>query len=107
MALRAKKYVPKERVFTGVRFDGTNSKDVAAWINKQAALIPSGVRARARGFQVEIEKEDGQKIIVRKGEYVTFDDVGWLIWSETELQIWLQSKKPAISESKSLATLNS
>ena len=107
MAIRAKKYVPKERVFTGVRFDGTNSKEVAAWINKQAALIPSTVSARARGFLIELENEDGDKRIVRKGEYVTFDDIGWLMWSEAELQNWLQPKKPAISEAKALATLNS
>lgn len=107
MALRAKKYVPKEHVFTGVLFDGTNSNEVAAWINKQSALIPSDVRARARGFQVELSKEDGQKRNVRKGEYVTFDDVGWLVWSPEELQNWLQPKKPAISEAKALATLNS
>lgn len=107
MAVRAKKYVPKERVFTGVRFDGKNSKEVAAWINKQAALIPSQVTARARGFQVEILHDDGRKRIVRKNETVTFDDVGWLVWSDEELRNWLQPKKPAISEAKALATLNS
>lgn len=107
MALRAKKYVPKVRLFTGVRFDGTNSKEVAAWINKQAAAIPSEVVARARGFQVEIVKENGEKRIVRKGQTVTFDDVGWLVWSDEELKNWLEPKKSAISEAKALETLNS
>lgn len=105
MALRKRKYVPRERLLTAVRFDGKNSKEIADWVNKEGINDPQPVTARARGFQVVLTHEDGKTMTLKKGQWLSRDEVFWAIWEDDQFKTWLVAKKPAISDKRARATL--
>lgn len=105
MTLRKRKYVPRDRLVTAVRFDGKNSKEIADWVNKEGVNDPQPVVARARGFQVVLTNADGNIMTLKKGQWLSRDEVFWAIWEDDQFKTWLVLKKPAISEAKSRAIL--
>ena len=102
---RTRKFVPRERVVEAILFNGKNSKEIAAWVNKDRPTHTTPPKATARGNHVVLTKEDGSKITVRKGEWLGLDDLVWTVITADQMRIFYQPKKPPISEKRARATL--
>lgn len=107
MALRKRKYVPRERLLTAVQFtDSVSSKEIAEWVNKEGVNDPQPVVAKAQGFRVVLTHADGQTMTLQKGQWLSRDDVFWAIWEPEQFRTWLKRKPAAITEKRARATLD-
>lgn len=103
MALRKRKFVPKEVVITAVQYNQTNGKEIAEWINK---LEIEGSTVRNRGFYMTIEHLSFS-VPVRKGDWVFYtQDQGWVTaMSDAEFKERFVAKKPAITPAQAQADI--
>ena len=103
MALRKRKFVPKEVVLTAVQYNQSNGKEIAEWINK---LEIDGSRIRNRGFYMTIEHHSFS-VPVRKGDWVFVNENGdWVtVMSDEEFKDRYEPKKPAVTAAQAKADL--